>query len=80
MNKTQAEQLTNDVLILDVLLRLKTLETILVSKGLITQAEYDAATEEISRAVPRNEKSTKPPHDFPRARAYQGVRCCRRIG
>jgi hypothetical protein len=62
MNKTQAEQLTNDVLILDVLLRLKTLETLLVSKGLVTQEEYDAATQEISSKIMRTilERSNVP--------------------
>ncbi len=48
MNKKQAEELTNDVLIADVLLRLKTLETILLSKGIFTQEEYDLIKEEIT--------------------------------
>lgn len=51
MNKKQAEEFTNDVLIADVLLRLTTLEHLLVSKGVFTQAEYDLATQEMSTKI-----------------------------
>jgi TPP-dependent pyruvate/acetoin dehydrogenase alpha subunit len=51
MNKKQAEELTNDVLIADVLLRLKTLENLLLAKGVFTQEEYDAATAEIAAKI-----------------------------
>ena len=51
MNKKQAEELTNDVLIADALLRLKTLETILVNKGIFTQEEYDVIKTEITTKI-----------------------------
>lgn len=40
MNKKQAEELTNDVLIADALVRLKTLETLLISKGIFSEEEF----------------------------------------
>ena len=54
MNKKQAEELTNDVLIADVLLRLKTLETLLVKKGFFTQEEYDEVTSEIASKIAKS--------------------------
>jgi hypothetical protein len=51
MNKKQAEELTNDVLIADALLRLKILETILVNKGIFTQEEYDVIKTEITAKI-----------------------------
>lgn len=51
MNKKQAEELSNDVLIADILLRLKTLETLLLSKGFFTKEEYDKATHEITSKI-----------------------------
>ena len=51
MNKKQAEELTNDVLIADALLRLKTLETLLLEKGVFTKEEYDKATAEIASKI-----------------------------
>jgi len=53
MNKKQAEELTNDVLIADALLRLKTLETILVAKGIFTLEEYNAAMNDIASKIAR---------------------------
>lgn len=41
MNKKEAEELTNEVLLTDALLKLKTLEILLVSKGVFTQEEFD---------------------------------------
>lgn len=46
MSKKQAEELSNDVLIADALLRLSTLENLLVNKGIFTREEFDRATAE----------------------------------
>ncbi|CAB4197044.1 hypothetical protein UFOVP1290_564 [uncultured Caudovirales phage] len=51
MNKKQAEELTNDILIADILLRLKTLEVILLNKGVFTQEEYDLVKNEITTKI-----------------------------
>lgn len=51
MNKKQAEELTNDVLIADALLRLKTMESILISKGVFTLEEYNAAMNDIASKI-----------------------------
>lgn len=40
MNKKDADDLTNEMLIADALLRLKALENVLVAKGLITREEF----------------------------------------
>lgn len=54
MNKKQAEELTNDVLIADALLRLKTLENLLMEKGIFTKEEYDKATTEIASKIAKS--------------------------
>lgn len=51
MDKKQAVELTNDVLIADALLRLKTLETILINKGIFSQEEYDVVMNDIASKV-----------------------------
>lgn len=54
MNKKQAEDLTNDMMIVDALLRLKTLENILLSKGIITQQEYEQVLSEIANKIAKS--------------------------
>ena len=54
MNKKQAEELTNDVLIADALLRLTTLENLLIKKGIFTKEEFDAATAEIASKIAKS--------------------------
>jgi hypothetical protein len=55
MNKKQAEELTNDVLIADALLRVKTLENVLIAKGIFTKEEFQeemiAVTKIIAKAI-----------------------------
>ena len=51
MTKKQAEELTNDVLIADALLRIKTLETLLLEKGVFTKEEYDKVSSEIATKI-----------------------------
>ena len=41
MNKKQADDLTNDMLITDIMLRLTTLEKLLIAKGVFTQEEFE---------------------------------------
>ncbi len=54
MNKKQAEELTNDVLIADALLRLTTLENLLIKKGIFTKEEFDTATAEIASKIAKS--------------------------
>lgn len=54
MNKKQAEELTNDVLIADALLRLKTMETLLISKGIFTLEEYNLAMNDIATKIAKS--------------------------
>lgn len=51
MNKKQAEEFTNDILIADALLRLRTLESLLVSKGVFTIEEFNVAMNDISAKI-----------------------------
>jgi hypothetical protein len=44
MSKKQAEELSNDVLIADALVRLSTLENLLIEKGVFTREEFNKAT------------------------------------
>ena len=44
MSEKQNEDFTNDVLIADALLRLSTLENLLVEKGIFTRDEFNKAT------------------------------------
>lgn len=48
MDKEQAQQLTNDVLIADALLRLKTLELLLISKGIVTEQELQDTFQDLA--------------------------------
>lgn len=48
MNKKQSEELTNDVLLADALIRISTLENLLISKGIFTKEEFKKATSEIA--------------------------------
>lgn len=51
MNKKQAQELTNDVLIADSLIRLKTLETLLISKGVFTEEEFKTQMKDITELI-----------------------------
>jgi hypothetical protein len=51
MNKEQAEKITNDVLIADALIRIKALETLLISKGILTAAEFEAQCKDITEIL-----------------------------
>jgi len=51
MTDKKADELTNDVLLADALLRLKTLETLLVSKGVFTQAEFQAEMKAMTKVI-----------------------------
>lgn len=44
MSTKQAEDLTNDMLLADALLRISTLENLLVEKGIFTREEFNKAT------------------------------------
>ena len=49
--KKQSEELTNDVLIADALLRIKTLETLLINKGVFTKEEFQEELQRITTMV-----------------------------
>lgn len=51
MDKKKAEELTNDVLIADALIRLKTLETLLISKGIFTEIEFKNQMKDIAELI-----------------------------
>lgn len=51
MDKKQAEELTNDVLITDALLRLRTLEMLLIAKGIFSQEEFNAVMNDIAAKI-----------------------------
>lgn len=51
MDKEQAQQLTNDVLIADALLRIRVLELLLVSKGIVSEAELQQMIHDLSERV-----------------------------
>lgn len=54
MNKKDADDLTNEMLIADALLRLKALENVLVAKGLITQEEFAEEMNTIAAQVAKS--------------------------
>lgn len=62
MKKEIAEELTNDVLIADVLLRLKTIENLLMSKGIFSEHEYISTMQEIAHKIAKSilQKSNVP--------------------
>ena len=51
MDKKDAQNLTNDVLIADALIRLKSLETLLISKGIFTQLEFNSQMKDIAELL-----------------------------
>jgi len=51
MNKKEAQTITNDIMIADTLLRVKTLENILIAKGLFTREEYNKEMEIVTKLI-----------------------------
>ena len=51
MTDKKADELTNDVLLADALLRLKTLENILINKGIFTRTEFQAEMETMTKFI-----------------------------
>lgn len=51
MEKKQAESLTNDIVITDILIRLKTLEALLIKKGVFSQEEFDEQNSIIAKKI-----------------------------
>ncbi len=62
MTKRDPELLSNDLLIADALLRLKTIENLLISKGVFTKEEYSAEMESITHQIAKTllEKANVP--------------------
>lgn len=53
MDKKEAKGLTSDVLIADALIRIKTIEKLLVAKNVFTQEEYQQQMREITDLLSR---------------------------
>lgn len=51
MTNNKKPDITNDVLIADIMLRIAAIEKIIIEKGVCTQDELTAATEEIAKRV-----------------------------
>jgi predicted protein tyrosine phosphatase len=49
--KIDQQEITNDILMADVMLRITALEKLLIEKGLFTQEELTVATEDIAKRV-----------------------------
>jgi TPP-dependent pyruvate/acetoin dehydrogenase alpha subunit len=49
--KDGKKELTNDILMADVMLRVTAIEKLLIEKGIFTQTELTATTEEIAKRV-----------------------------
>jgi len=54
MNKKESEQLTNDLLIADALLRLKAIENLLVAKGIFTSEELSDEMLSVTRQIAKS--------------------------
>jgi hypothetical protein len=54
MNKQEAEELTNSLLIADALLRLRAIENLLVAKGVFTQEEFSKEMEVITAQIAKS--------------------------
>lgn len=50
-DKNDKKEITNDVLMADVMLRITAVEKLLIEKGVFTQAELNEATEDIAKRV-----------------------------
>jgi TPP-dependent pyruvate/acetoin dehydrogenase alpha subunit len=51
MTNTKKPEFSNDVFIADIMLRLSAIEKLLIEKGVFTQEELNATTEEIAKRV-----------------------------
>lgn len=51
MNEKKIQELTNDVLIADAMIRLKSLETLLISKGIFTEEEFKIQMKDITELI-----------------------------
>jgi len=51
MDKKQAKELTNDVLIADVLIRLKAIETLLIAKNICTEEELKKQIKSVTELI-----------------------------
>jgi hypothetical protein len=50
-SKNQTQQLTNDVLIADALLRIRVLELLLVQKGIVSELELQQVVQDLSEKI-----------------------------
>jgi len=50
-DKKDKQELTNDIMMADIMLRITAIEKLLIEKGIFTQDELTASTEEIAKRV-----------------------------
>lgn len=51
MDKNQAQQLTNDILIADALLRIRVLELLLIQRGIVSEEELQQVVQDLSEKI-----------------------------
>ena len=51
MNKEEAQNITNDVVVADALVRVKALTSILIAKGIFTKEEYAQEMETVTKKI-----------------------------
>jgi hypothetical protein len=54
VDKKQAEEITNEVLVTDCLLQLKALENLLIAKGLIDKNEFELEIKKVAKELARS--------------------------
>jgi hypothetical protein len=54
MNKKESDDLTNSMLIADALLRLKSMENILIAKGVFTREEFQAEMDGLAKQIAKS--------------------------
>lgn len=51
MDKKEAQSITDSIIVADALVRVKTLENMLISKGLFTREEYNQEMENVTKIL-----------------------------
>lgn len=54
MNKKEAEELTDHILITDALIQLKVIQDLLISKGVFTKEEFDKSIDSLSKQIAKS--------------------------
>lgn len=54
MNKKEAQELTNEMMLADALLRLRSLEKLLIAKGVFTQEEFSQEMDVLAKQIAKS--------------------------